>query len=148
MSKTIFPSGVPRGTSTSPVLFIFPTRLKVFVPLLFSVPTPANQSAPLKIIWGISDHVSTLLMVVGLPKSPPPTFAGKGGLWRGLPLFPSIEIKRPVSSPQTKAPAPGKMSIENSKLVPMVFLPRSPYSRAWAMAWLKVSIARGYSART
>src|SRR5208283_1426920 len=65
ISKISLPSVVPRGTSTRPGLLIFPTRHKVLVPLLFSLPTPVNQVAPFRIIVGTSDHVSTLLMVVG-----------------------------------------------------------------------------------
>jgi hypothetical protein len=42
--------------------------------------------------------VSTLLTTVGLPKRPATT--GKGGLERGSPRKPSIELKIAVSSPQ------------------------------------------------
>ncbi|MND06390.1 hypothetical protein D3C83_277370 [compost metagenome] len=47
---------------------------------------------------GTAHSVSTLLIVVGMPKSP--AAAGKGGLIRGLPRLPSIEFIRAVSSPQ------------------------------------------------
>ncbi len=40
-----------------------------------------------------------LLTAVGLPKSP--TSTGNGGLLRGSPRRPSIELKSAVSSPQT-----------------------------------------------
>ena len=53
-------------------------------------------------------RVSTLLMTVGLPHSP--LWAGKGGLGRGMPRWPSIEAIIAVSSPQTKAPAPSMTS--------------------------------------
>ncbi|MBA7588236.1 hypothetical protein ES708_30288 [subsurface metagenome] len=129
MSNTIFPSGVPRGTSTSPVLFTFPTKQKVFVPLLFSVPTLANQSAPFKIIRGMLERVSTLLRTVGLPKSPASVVRGRGRVF-GIPLFPSMERVRAVDSPQTKAPAPKNISMSNSKPVPSISLPRSPHSLA------------------
>ena len=81
ISKISLPSGVPSGTSIKPGLLIFPTRHKVLVPLLFSLPVLANHCAPCKITCGTSDQVSTLLIVVGFPKSPPPTLAGKGGRW-------------------------------------------------------------------
>ena len=42
--------------------------------------------------------VSTLLMTVGLPNRP--AWTGNGGLLRGSPRLPSIELKRAVSSPQ------------------------------------------------
>ncbi len=54
------------GTSTKPVLFIFPTKEKILVPLLFSVPMPAYQAEPLLMISGTLAQVSTLLSVVGL----------------------------------------------------------------------------------
>jgi hypothetical protein len=44
---------------------------------------------------------------VGLPQRP--DTAGKGGRGRGSPRLPSIEARRAVSSPQTKAPAPSLM---------------------------------------
>jgi hypothetical protein len=40
--------GVPIGTSMRPVLLILPARAKTLVPLLFSVPMPANHAAPLR----------------------------------------------------------------------------------------------------
>ena len=43
-------------------------------------------------------RVSTLLTLVG--QASKPDTAGKGGLIRGSPLFPSKESKRAVSSPQ------------------------------------------------
>jgi len=42
--------------------------------------------------------VSTLLTTVGLPKRPDST--GNGGLFRGSPRKPSIELNSAVSSPQ------------------------------------------------
>ena len=69
------------GTSTKPVLLILPTSEKIFVPLLVSVPSPANQAAPRRMMDGTLAQVSTLLMTVGLPKSP--FRDGYGGLCRG-----------------------------------------------------------------
>ena len=43
---------MPIGTSTRPVLTTLPARAKTLVPLLFSVPMPANQSPPLRMIGG------------------------------------------------------------------------------------------------
>ena len=42
--------------------------------------------------------VSTLLTTVGLPNRP--TSTGNGGLLRGSPRLPSIELNSAVSSPQ------------------------------------------------
>jgi hypothetical protein len=36
------------------------------VPVDFSVPIEANQSAPLSMMWGTFERVSTLLITVGL----------------------------------------------------------------------------------
>ena len=61
---------MPIGTSTSPVLFILPTRENILVPLLPSVPICEYQSAPRLIIKGTFAQVSTLLRLEGLPLSP------------------------------------------------------------------------------
>ncbi len=125
ISKMISRSVIPIGTSTKPLLFIFPVKAKTFVPLLFSVPIELNLSAPFKIIQGTLAKVSTLFMHVGLPQSP--DTAGKGGRTRGIPRLPSIEAIRAVSSPQTKAPAPCLMSISKLKEPPKSFWPRNPF---------------------
>ena len=70
--------------------------------------------------------VSTLLSTLGL--SHRPLTAGNGGRGRGSPRLPSMEVMRAVSSPQTKAPEPMRISRSNSKSVPMMFLPSRPYS--------------------
>ena len=57
-------------------------------------------------------------------------WAGKGGLGRGTPLWPSIEAIRAVSSPHTNAPAPSRISISKSSLEPRTSRPMSPNSRA------------------
>src|SRR5579863_1923433 len=83
ISCTIVRKGVPMGTSIRPVLVILPARANTLVPLLFSVPIPANHAAPLRAIAGTLAKVSTLLMSVGeLYK---PLSAGKGGRGRGVP---------------------------------------------------------------
>ena len=50
---------------------------KILEPVLFFLPSFENHSGPLLRIVGTTAIVSTLLTVVGLPKTP--TFAGKGG---------------------------------------------------------------------
>ena len=66
--------------------------------------------------------VSTLLTIVGLPNSPRST--GNGGLARGSPRNPSIELKIAVSSPQMYAPAPLRISMSNEKSSPRISWPR------------------------
>ncbi len=133
------------GTSISPVLFTLPVSAKTFVPLVSAVPILLNQSAPLEIITGIFASVSTLLITVGLSQRP--FTAGKGGRGRGMPLLPSIEASKAVSSPHTKAPAPSLNSISKSKSLFSIFSPSSPYSRAASIAVSSRLIASGYSAR-
>src|SRR5450759_245299 len=70
ISLTISPMVTPIGTSTSPVFFTLPTRLKILVPVLPGVPICAKAAAPREMIIGILAHVSTLLMAVGLPSMP------------------------------------------------------------------------------
>src|SRR5580765_4451651 len=93
--STILRSVVPIGTSISPVLVILPARAKTLVPLLFSVPTPANHSAPLRIMGATLANVSTLLISVGLFHKP--LSAGNGGRGRGVPRLPSTEAISAVS---------------------------------------------------
>ena len=97
-------SGVPIGTSTSPILFNAPESANTLVPLLFSVPRLAYQSAPCRMIGGMLAKVSTLFNTDG--RCHKPLTAGNGGLARGMPRLPSMEAMSAVSSPQTKAPAP------------------------------------------
>src|SRR5271165_5087533 len=74
-------SGVPRGISTSPVFFTFPTSEKTLVPELFGLPVSVNHAAPRITMGAMLYQVSTLLMLVGFPHSP--FCAGKGGRARG-----------------------------------------------------------------
>jgi len=145
ISKMISRRVVPMGTSTSPEFLTFPVSAKTLVPLESAVPILVNQSAPLVRMTGMFAHVSTLLMMVGFSQRP--DCAGNGGFGVGIPRFPSMERSRAVSSPQTKAPAPRRISMSKSNPEPRMFLPRSPYSRAWFMAILRRSTASGYSAR-
>src|SRR5574342_431020 len=104
MSKINSRSGMTMGTSTRPVLLILPTTEKIIVPLLFSVPRVAYQSAPFSMMIGTDAQLLTLLMLVGLPHSP--LSAGYGGRARGSPTRPSMEAISADSSPHTNAPAP------------------------------------------
>src|SRR5213593_5245170 len=77
------------------------------VPVLFGLSGRAiflYQGAPLVMMGGTAASVSTLLIVVGWPKTP--EIAGNGGLMRGFPRRPSSEFIIAVSSPQMYAPAP------------------------------------------
>ena len=128
ISSTISRSVVPMGTSTRPVLWIFPPRANTFVPFEFSVPIEANHSGPFTMICGIFANVSTLFKIVGFWKSP--LRAGNGGRGRGSPLFPSMDVMSAVSSPQTNAPAPSLNSISKSNPLSNISFPSRPYSLA------------------
>ena len=65
-----------------------------------------------------------LFTAVGFPKRP--TSTGKGGLLRGSPRRPSIDSKSAVSSPQTYAPAPRRISMSNEKPLPRMSSPEEP----------------------
>ena len=136
---------VPMGTSTSPVNLTFPERANTLVPLLLSVPMDLYFSMPPAKISGNDDNVSTLLITVGLPNKP--LTAGNGGRGRGIPLFPSMELIKAVSSPQTKAPAPILTLMSKSIPAPKIFLPRTPSLRACSRAMFNRLMASGYSAR-
>ena len=125
ISSTICRSVVPIGTSTRPVLRILPASAKTFVPLLFSVPIAANQSAP---VADDRRDVGEGLDVVDqrrdCPRGPPrPGYGGRG---RGVPRWPSIEAISAVSSPQTNAPAPIRRSIRKLNGDSKIWLPSSP----------------------
>ena len=74
MFSTIWRSGVPMGTSIRPVLVILPASANTLVPLLFSVPIDANQSAPLRMIAG---HVGKRLDVVDQRRAAPQPAFGR-----------------------------------------------------------------------
>ena len=61
-------------------------------------PIPLNQSAPRSTMCFTQQSVSTLLTTVGAFQTP--ETAGKGGLMRGWPRFPSRLSMSAVSSPQ------------------------------------------------
>src|SRR5688572_14268672 len=90
------------------------------------------HAAPWATMGGTAARVSTLLIVVGWPKTP--ETAGKGGLIRGLPRRPSIEFIIAVSSPQIYAPAPLWTQMLIVLPVPIAFLPMMPAARASASA--------------
>ena len=145
ISKMISRSVVPMGTSMRPELLTLPVSANTFVPLLSAVPILLNHSAPRLMMTGMFASVSTLLMTVGRPQRP--LTAGNGGRGRGMPRLPSMEASRAVSSPQTKAPAPRRISMSKLKPLPRMFSPIRPYSRAAAIAVSRRWTARGYSAR-
>lgn len=89
-----------------------PETQNSFGPVEFSVPVAAYASAPIVRMGSTLISVSTLLAAVGLPNSPFST--GNGGLERGSPRKPSIELKRAVSSPQMYAPAPRRISMSKA----------------------------------
>merc|ERR1712106_730552 len=86
------------SSSTVQGLFTCPEMLKSLVPVFRVRPIPANQAPPRLHIVGATATVSTLVTVVGQPKTP--TSAGNGGFRRGLPCLPSRDSIKAVSSPQ------------------------------------------------
>ena len=62
------------------------------------MPISAYAGAPMVRIGRTLTSVSTLFSTVGLPNRPFST--GNGGLERGSPRYPSMELNRAVSSPQ------------------------------------------------
>ena len=132
-------------TSTNPEFLILPVRAKTFVPLVSSVPIPENHSPPLLIITGILANVSTLFIIVGSPHTP--FTAGNGGLGLGIPRSPSIDSRSAVSSPQTNAPAPNRISISKLKSLPRILSPKKPSSLDCFIAVFSLLMAKGYSAR-
>ena len=81
-----------------PGVATWPEMLKIPNPLDFSVPTPANQSAPFSRMAGTLAIDSTLFTFVG--RAYTPATAGNGGLFLGSPRRPSSESSSAVSSPQ------------------------------------------------
>src|SRR5690348_2153992 len=98
-----------------------------FVPVLLGLSGRENflyHSAPSFRMCGTATRVSTLLIVVGWPKTP--ATAGNGGLMRGLPRRPSNEFMRAVSSPQMHAPAPRWTQTLTVFPLPIAFFPTMP----------------------
>ena len=88
-------SGVPSGISTRPVLVTLPTSEKTLVPALLALPVSVNHAGPLATMGAMLYQVSTLLMLLGLPRQPflrgerrarprPSGFAFERGDQRGL----------------------------------------------------------------
>ena len=119
---------MPSGASNVPGVVMWPERLKIPQPLVFSVPMLANQSAPFSRMSGALAIDSTLFTFVGLAYTP--ATAGNGGLFRGSPRLPSSESSSAVSSPQMYAPAPAWMMTSRSNPEPRMFWPRYPAARA------------------
>ena len=88
----------PNSTSYTPGSRTAPDTQKSLRPFDPSLPCAAHAAPPRSRMCGTFTSVSTLLITVGLPNSPDST--GKGGLLRGSPRYPSIELKIAVSSPQ------------------------------------------------
>merc|ERR1719342_1002971 len=90
--------GMLISSSTVHGLLTCPLMLNNLVPLFLCLPKLANQSPPLLQIAGATATVSTLVTVVGHPKTP--TSAGNGGFSLGFPCLPSRDSIKAVSSPQ------------------------------------------------
>mmetsp|Transcript_20774 Transcript_20774/g.64602 ORF Transcript_20774/g.64602 Transcript_20774/m.64602 type:complete len:200 (+) Transcript_20774:513-1112(+) len=127
-------SGMLISSSTVIGLLTCPEMQKSLVPELFLRPNDANQSPPRRRIVGETATVSTFVTVVGHPYRP--AFAGNGGLSRGLPVLPSSDSIRPVSSPQMYAPPPRWTCTSKSMPEPHAFLPSRPalYASATALS--------------
>ena len=80
-------NGIDISSSTVQGLLTWPEMLNNLVPEFLGRPIPANHSPPRRQMSGATATVSTLVTVVGQPKTP--TSAGNGGFRRGLPCFPS-----------------------------------------------------------
>mmetsp|Transcript_11728 Transcript_11728/g.40812 ORF Transcript_11728/g.40812 Transcript_11728/m.40812 type:complete len:211 (+) Transcript_11728:434-1066(+) len=138
-------SGMDISSSTVHGLFTCPLTQNSFVPALFLRPKPANHSGPRLRMVGATATVSTLVTVVGQPYSPTP--AGNGGFRRGLPVLPSRDSIRAVSSPQMYAPAPKWTLMSKSMPLPHAFLPRKPASYASNSAFCSARRSLTYSPR-
>ena len=88
----------PKGTSYTPGRTTRPETQNSLVPVELSVPVAAYAGPPCSRMGSTFTSVSTLLTSVGFPNRP--TSTGKGGLLRGSPRNPSMELKIAVSSPQ------------------------------------------------
>mmetsp|Transcript_9293 Transcript_9293/g.30685 ORF Transcript_9293/g.30685 Transcript_9293/m.30685 type:complete len:211 (-) Transcript_9293:483-1115(-) len=138
-------SGMLISSSTVHGVLTWPEMQKSLVPVLFLRPNPANQDGPRRRMVGATATVSTFVTVVGQPYKPTP--AGKGGLSRGLPCFPSSDSIRAVSSPQMYAPAPKCKLTSKSYPVPHAFLPRRPAAYASSRAFCSAIRSLTYSPR-
>ncbi len=91
-------SVTPCSTSYTPGRSTQPERQNSRGPVESGVPIRAYASPPSVSTSSTFTSVSTLLIPVGLPNTPRST--GNGGLFRGSPRLPSIELNSEVSSPQ------------------------------------------------
>ena len=146
ISSTICRSVVPIGTSTRPVFPILPARAKTLVPLLFAVPMPANQSAPLRMIGG---DVGEGLDVVDQRRQPHRPCLGRVG--RARPRGAALALDRgdqrrllaadegPGADPDVDLEVEGRL--EDG-------VPSRPSRSACLMRLRRRRIASGYSPRT
>ena len=79
-------NGIDISYSTVHGLLTWPEMQKSLVPRLLGLPKDENQEAPLLMMVGQTATVSTLVTVVGHPKTP--TLAGNGGFSLGFPGLP------------------------------------------------------------
>ena len=136
---------IPCSTSYTPGASTQPERQNRRGPVESGVPILAYSEPPSVSTSSTFTSVSTLLIPVGLPKTPRST--GNGGLLRGSPRLPSIELNSEVSSPQMYAPAPRRSSTSNANPSPITSVPRNPRAYAWSIARSSIEVASGYSPR-
>ena len=137
------------GTSTRPVLLILPVREKILVPLLFSVPMEAYQSAPFSTMARRFAKVSTLLIHGGFAPQPAWSWKRRSGAGASL-FFPLWRRSGPFPRRRQKRPAPSLYGFAEDNPVPMICSsPRKPFfQRLSKRPPQGFSMARGYSART
>ena len=138
-------SVTPNGASYRPGRWTHPARQNSRVPVDCSVPIRANAAPPSCRMPSTFSRLSTLLTTVGLANRPLST--GNGGLLRGSPRYPSIELNSAVSSPQMYAPAPLRSSMSKRKPRPITSSPSSPRDRHCSIACSSRAQASGYSPR-
>ena len=102
------------GTSTRPVFTIRPARANTLVPLLLPMPSPAYQSAPLRMIAGTFANVSTLLMSVGQSHSPWTAGYGGRGLRRAAAAFDRRD-ERGLLAAHERARAEADLDVEGER---------------------------------
>ena len=113
------------GISTRPVFVIFAGQRKYLCPL---AAFRTHTCEPLRTLAQDGRNIGECFYVVNQSWAVPQTreTAGYGGRGRGVPRLPSIEAINAVSSPQTNAPAPSRISISKLNGVPQILLPRKP----------------------
>src|SRR4030095_10274423 len=107
-------SVTPCSTSYTPGRSTRPERQNSLGPVESGVPIRAYASPPSVSTSSTFTSVSTLLIPVGLPNTPRST--GNGGLFRGSPRLPSIELNNEGFPPRIEAPGPRPRSPVNLDL--------------------------------